>query len=443
MLLRIRCLFVSLLVILAETAFAAAPGAPNSPDPADGSSSVSSTVFLKWSASDATTFSVEFDTVNPPAHVAASGLGSPNFGEPALTKCQKYFWRVTAHNAEGDTQGPIWSFVAGPVCPQTELNDENEKFQLVGGVEESGFSSLGANTNAFLQAFTESPANNNTFGSVWGRIRLLGAPQQATNGIVSTFTDPTGSLQKQDFSKVGQAIDFVAGFKIANLHFLKIKNSGTYSVNPVFGAGFTTPLNSQDVVLRYLMPDPGTIECQTLQSTDRFGKDLARLKVTPGTTSCLIGPDGKTGITQLAFSNQDRSNFLGKWGVGIRTTTRFKTSDDDPQRGIVDFVIGQDASVAGGMMRKFVLKLDGVHPLPIGGEGGKQFLYLFGSASIRLTRNKNLDPLILKTVDPTVASPAIPSPEVVVLPLRQADRDFYRIGIALDLKQIFTKLAGQ
>lgn len=310
-----------------------------------------------------------------------------------------------------------------------KLNDCKQEFQLVGGVEESGFSSLGLNTNAFLQAFTQSSQPNLP---VWGRIRLLGAPQQASNGIVSTFTDPTGTLQKQDFSTVGQAIDFVAGAQVNLFH-----NYGAYSFNPIVGAGFTTPLNSQNVVLRYQTPDPAAFECQELFDPNRFGNDLAARGVVKGTSSCLMAPGG-TAIQQLAFSNQDRSNFLGKWGVGIRTITRFdKGAGNDPERGVVDLVFGQDATLTGGAMHKFVLKIDGVHPLPI---KNNKYLYLFGSAGIRLVHNQNLDPLILQTVDITKGSPAIPSPQVLVLPLRQSNRDFYRIGIGLDLKEIFTKL---
>lgn len=445
--------FVTITVLFVNTLiYAAAPSAPTSPKPAPKSNGASkSNLFLTWSHdSSVASYSVEFGTTNPPP-VVASGLTDASFGRTNLTACTPYFWRVTAHNADGDTPGPLWSFKTTgcsakddpkddpPDDCAEELNDCHEKFQLVGGVEESGFSSLGTNTNAFLQAFTETATRG---AAAWGRIRLLGAPQEANNGIISTFTDPTGTLQKQDFSKVGQAIDFAAGIKI-NPHWGILKRSGPYSINPIIGAGFTTPLSSQDVVLRYLSPDFGTFECQALQSQTRFASDFARLGVKPGSTTCLVGPDGKTAITQIAFSNQDRSNFLGKWGVGIRTTTRFNNPDDedhDPQRGTVDAVVGQDAIVTGGVMSGWVLKLDGVHPMPFGGTGSKSYLYLFGSAEIRISHNKNLDPLILKTVDPTVASPAIPSPEVVVLPLRQANRDFYRIGIGLDLKQIFTKL---
>jgi hypothetical protein len=322
---------------------------------------------------------------------------------------------------------------SGETVADTEkLNDCNQEFQVVAGLEESGFSSLGVNTNAFLQVFTQS---SDPHVPVWGRIRLLGAPEQGNPGIVSTFTDPTGALQKQDFSKVGQAVDFVIGVQ-ANF----FKNYGVYSFNPIFGVGFTTPLNSQDVVLRYQVPDLNAFECQALFSPDRFGKELATRGITRTGATCLTGLSN-TAIQQIAFSNQDRSNFLGKWGVGIRTITRFKTEDGkDPERGVVDVVFGQDATLTGGSMSRFVLKIDGVHPLPFSGESTKKYVYLFGSAGIRLTHNKNLDPLILQTVDLTKASPAIPSPEVLVLPLKQSNRDFYRIGVGLNIKEVFTKL---
>src|SRR5579863_4393173 len=90
---------------------------------------------------------------------------------------------------------------------------QDTKMVLIGGIEQSGYSSLGQNTNPFVQAYIEGPDKGGVSHWVngWGRIRLLGTPQPSTQGIVSTFTDPTGQLTKQDYSKVGESLDFVLG----------------------------------------------------------------------------------------------------------------------------------------------------------------------------------------------------------------------------------------
>jgi hypothetical protein len=81
-----------------------------------------------------------------------------------------------------------------------------------------------------------------------------------------------------------------------------------------------------------------------------------------------------------------------------------------------------------------VFKLDGLFPFP-----KANAIYVFGSASIRATSNGNYSPLILSSPSTT---PTVPSASVLVVPLQQANRDFYRIGVGLDLKTIFSKLVA-
>jgi hypothetical protein len=75
-------------------------------------------------------------------------------------------------------------------------------------------------------------------------------------------------------------------------------------------------------------------------------------------------------------------------------------------------------------------------PIPT---GSTSWLYLFGSTYIRLQRNQNLPPLILQTPNPPIA---VPSPTVVVLPLVQPNRDYYRLGVGLNINQLWCKAFG-
>jgi hypothetical protein len=71
------------------------------------------------------------------------------------------------------------------------------------------------------------------------------------------------------------------------------------------------------------------------------------------------------------------------------------------------------------------------------------FLYLFGSASLRLHNlPTSLSPLVLLNSPTTGSStpPTVPNAAVLVLPMTQPDRDFYRIGIGININQIFTAL---
>jgi hypothetical protein len=152
----------------------------------------------------------------------------------------------------------------------------------------------------------------------------------------------------------------------------------------------------------------------------------------PSGTNCLAN-----GITVLAFNNQERTSFLRRYGFGIRTINRFHPEGDESkccENGVVDFAVGQDEAITGGRMRGWVFRVDGVHPLPI---KDKNILYIFGTAALRINRNQDLRTIIL---DPDTSNATPSSPNVALLPLKQPNKDFYRFGVGLDIKQLFTKL---
>lgn len=96
--------------------------------------------------------------------------------------------------------------------------------------------------------------------------------------------------------------------------------------------------------------------------------------------------------------------------------------------------------MTGGAMHDWVFKVDAVHPLPV---PSVNFLYLFGSATFRFKRNVNFAPLILQAGDVSSlsgnGSNAVPNASVVILPLTQPDRDFYRFGVGIDFTSLIKK----
>jgi hypothetical protein len=95
----------------------AGPGFPSAPSPADGATGVSTAATLTWSATGATTYDVRFGTSNPPPQII-SGTSTPSYA-PALVQGTTYYWQIVAHNGQGSTTGPVWSFttVAPPQPP--------------------------------------------------------------------------------------------------------------------------------------------------------------------------------------------------------------------------------------------------------------------------------------------------------------------------------------
>jgi hypothetical protein len=276
---------------------------------------------------------------------------------------------------------------------------------------------------------------------------------------------------------VGYAIDYSLGVETLPWYG---QNNHMWTVSAIGEFGGTTPLNSNTIAAAYKAPAYGTVECQ--QFYQRFNTYLTTYNVALGTptnvtppsgsstaTSCLVNTNDPTTtgtapnttttyapINNIGFSNQDRSAFLGKWFVGVRTIDRFRQKnavacgDADPTRGIapcargvVDVLFGADASINKGLFRPWVFKVEAVHPLLI---KDTSYLYIFGSFSVRMARDTTNLPLVLQAGDVSsltgTGSTAVPNVNTVVLPLTQPGRDFYRFGIGLDIGCIFTKLFG-
>jgi hypothetical protein len=313
---------------------------------------------------------------------------------------------------------------------------------FIAGVEQSGYSSLGNNTGAFLNAFFRSgylQTSRNTGLAFWGRVRLLSAPQPSTSGgIVSIVSNPTGTLTAANYNSIGTAVDYVIGpeFKLKQWNYA----GSTSRVSLVAGAGATTPLSSNDIAVTYAAPDPNTTECAQL--VNNFGPKsgyVPHLVANPNQGamgSCIYNPASGVPYKFISFSNENRSNFLFKWGAGARFTHAYPAKGTSPgYSGSIDLTLGQDSTVTGGNAHGWVLKLDGVYPLTF---GGSSLLYVFGSAAMRLAHDQEFPPLILA---PGTGAPTPPSTQVIVLPLKQPNRDFYRLGFGLNLAAIWCKFA--
>jgi hypothetical protein len=310
------------------------------------------------------------------------------------------------------------------------LNDlqaqDNPVVVAIGGVEYSGYSAQSQTTNGFFNLFYGGPTTKGFSG--WGRIRLTSAPQQATNGVESLISSPSG-LTTYDYSNVGQVLDFVAG--------------GAYKLSEnwqfVVGFGAVTPLSSQKTPITFVAPSPNTNECTQLVNrfspAQGYNPGLA-LNTGASPTTCLAG-----GYGYVAFSNEDRSSFLLKYGAGFRTTlpsplsSSQKNGDSTDPYAVLDTTIGRDESVTGGKLHRLVFKFDAVLPIPT--SANSSWLYLFGSAYIRMSSSQTLAPLFLAAPPNTVT---VPSPSVFVLPLRQPNRDYYRIGVGLNINELFKGL---
>jgi glucuronoarabinoxylan endo-1,4-beta-xylanase len=97
------------------------PSTPSAPTPAAAATAVGLTPTLTWTATGATTYDVAIGTTNTPATVSTNQTAASYTYRPTLAVNTTYYWQITAHNANGTTVGPVWSFttllIAPPAAP--------------------------------------------------------------------------------------------------------------------------------------------------------------------------------------------------------------------------------------------------------------------------------------------------------------------------------------
>jgi hypothetical protein len=107
------------------------PAVPTAPGPPGGSTGISTSPTLTWSASGATSYALSFGTSNPPPPVA-NALPNASYNPGALTVDTTYFWQVRAINANGSTIGPVWSFTTdSPAIPLSADFDRDRRSDIV------------------------------------------------------------------------------------------------------------------------------------------------------------------------------------------------------------------------------------------------------------------------------------------------------------------------
>lgn len=335
-------------------------------------------------------------------------------------------------------------------------------YTLIGGIEQGGLSSKPSQTAPFARVYIQSGAIGRRETRLWTSVRLLGAPSQTdTQGIFSVFADPTGQITSEKLSSVGTAIDFTVGGAYRLTHW----DTGN-SADLIIGFGGTTPLESDKVTQAFTVPVFGTAECNILYGKLRsdltnpaFGVQQSKTGVATGsTTACLLNTNSATSangattyapITTLAFSNQDRTSFLLKDLIGVRLNHTVKSDKDklcsdttvSCYLGSLDLSFGHDSAITGGVLRgnRWIAKADALYPIVA---TSRTTVYVFGSFSTRLERNTTDNtPLILQAATLSTVSgtgtTAVPNLNTLVLPLRQPDRDFYRVGVGIDLLGLF------
>jgi len=173
----------------ATIAFGQPPSTPTNPAPADGATNASTSATLTWSATGATSYTVNFGTENPPPPVAAN-LTVASYQPGWLNANTSYYWQIIAVNSAGTTAGPVWTFSTsstGSDLPPPWANED------IGTVGLSGSASYADPT------FTVEGAGSN----IRGHADAFQFVYQALAGDGSIVARVTSEVNTASFAKAG------------------------------------------------------------------------------------------------------------------------------------------------------------------------------------------------------------------------------------------------
>jgi hypothetical protein len=257
-------------------------------------------------------------------------------------------------------------------------------------------------------------------------------PQQVKSGIgdfVASFPQQVANIK---VNEIAQATEFLAGAEIrlfGTLHPLPSFDGETlqrFTLNLLFQGGATTPLNPRETLETF------DIRAGTLNDIER-----ARLNAAYPQTM---------GQNYVAFTTKDRDRFLRQYYGGFRFKTYyFKKKGDDPDAAerlgrfpsSIDVGYGGNEAVTGGRFRGAVLRIDFFQSIPVGGWAGSIFFY--GTFLLKPARTNIVDPILLRPA----SGVTVPASDVAMLFSPQINRDYYRIGIGVELLSLFRELANR
>lgn len=350
------------------------------------------------------------------------------------------YMKCTGKNCGKSSAADIAAAGGGAAAGRAADTKEEEPFSPltaftrgIAGIDRSGASSADAEQKFLLEFNLRVPIakkyrgeaydlNNAVNSRFWAwfnpRITSLAQPTGISVSDINAAGSFFSPISGGKINDISQAFQLLGGFEVA---LLKPKNSrpipsglkdvrSHFAISLFAGGGFITPFSATQSPPQIFKVNQSIIE----RFPDAKDKDF------------------------IAFISQDRSRFFRQYYGGLRLTTNyFKVKSngeevpDDRFPGIFDLAFGQNESVTRGCLCGGVVRLEAFYPIPY----VKSF-YVFGTSLTKLSKPKVATSLILQPPDAVVP---ITSDKVFLQPVETSDRDFYRIGVGVDLIQLFKK----
>ena len=308
--------------------------------------------------------------------------------------------------------------------------------RAVVGYQQAGAAATDNEQNYFFDIFlsTSLPFRQRIspdFGEkwrTWGAIRAISVPNTDNFTIgdaASSFVTRISALRVQDAARV---FDYQGG--------IEYRIAGNNALLPSF---------DRQTKQKFSLSLIGSFGFVT--ATNPLEKDPPVFVITPQLKAALLARGLLTGKaddpnrdkTFAAFVPDDRDRFFRQFYGGIRLQTHFFNRYNVPMQRFpaqFDFTFGQNEYVTGGRFRGSVFRFDGYFPLPY---EGLKFINLLGTAIIKPSRVKITSPLILKAADGIKPF----DDSVLLVPVSQFNRDYYRVGVGMDFLSFIQKLLNR
>lgn len=212
------------------TTVTGAPGIPVLVSPTDGSTGVSITPTIQWTAFNAATCNVDFGTSNPPSNVT-TGQTCASYVPSTLSYLTTYYIKITAVNAGGSTSTAVLSFTTmamggggGGSGAILDLSSVANFWDYVGSFRAPVCSPCGVNGSFILPQYGLAYSSDNTLfipnayssvnANTAGTIARIGIPGTLGTGstisawpratMVSAFMEPSEGIRGTTSSGVIQ-----------------------------------------------------------------------------------------------------------------------------------------------------------------------------------------------------------------------------------------------
>lgn len=318
------------------------------------------------------------------------------------------------------------------VQPAPELN--GEQFHAIVGFQQSGASGTDSTQKFFLDFYGSRPVpglfrvttkDGESWFKWWGNVRIGSAPRSLSSAIsVATLGSSASSLT---YNQVAQAAEFLTGLDL-RLGYIR---SPLWNQSAESRARFLLSLVAAFGASGSLTANPPLATAAVFANPVNSPIDASFVKTYPAAAN--------PAYKYVSFLPPLPDRYAQEYFGGFRLTTRYADQYGSAVRtppAMVTATFGQSELITPGTFRGIVSRIEAFYPLSTGKPGVLSAIYLFATAQLRLG---GAHATIYPLTEETSPNPA-PDNTNTLYVVDRTSRDYYSIGVGLDLVQVVNGL---